>query len=335
MAPKKAKPTKKSNRTKLASAEFKEGSYKSVISVETTGDKGNEGIRIRSERQLNSTYARPHRPGAWIPRGIDSSKWLVWFITKFRDLARRFWQKDVDVTPAQVEAYKQQLEHLTHELTKTKALKDEAEQKLQQQEAQLLLANELADNFAAYEKAYEDFKSKVAEGVKTNSRNEAEVKKLISEHKWLLGIDCEVRAQEKQIDTQAEIDLHVTTEQGREKIFEFKSPNLKPFERKKAGARLNCTDHFTEGLNQLITYLRKLDVYSSAGEEGTYKVQRPLGTLVLGKDLDTEQTKLLKEWAFHLRPHIHLMTYDDLISSAKRQLDNIRFARERKNEENK
>ena len=158
-------------------------------------------------------------------------------------------------------------------------------------------------------------------------RAEKIIKDMLYKDRWMLGLDCVVKAKEKPIDTQASIDMHIQTELGQDKIYEFKSPALDLFKKKQKDSRLEVDSEFTEGLNQLIEYLQKTDYKSTQAVQGGYGVPKALGTLIMGYNLDAEQIRMLKEWGWHLKPHIEIRTYDELLDSAKRQLENIRYAR--------
>ena len=123
--------------------------------------------------------------------------------------------------------------------------------------------------------------------------------------------------------------MHIITELYQNKIFEFKSPNKKPFYQKGKDTRFYITKDLAQGLNQLVIYMKKANVYAQLLEPGTYKeAANALGFIVIGYDLSRDELDLLSFWNFHLRPHIRIITYNELITSAKQQLINIQHARE-------
>lgn len=65
----------------------------------------------------------------------------------------------------------------------------------------------------------------------------------------------------KKIDLQTKLDLHIKNELQQDKIFEFKSPKLKPFKKEKKESRFIVSEELSQALNQLIIYLSKLDFY--------------------------------------------------------------------------
>lgn len=316
----------------LASEKYEEDSFVSKLSSEKSNG-GFEGIRLRTASK--QPYFREQRPGAWMPKRINLSGWFAWFSSTMKRFSHNLWGKEIDEISEQVKLYENKMNELSKELTETKIKLDEAEQKLNKQQNELELAKEVIDKLSIYETALTDFKTEVKRLASEDRRDEASVKTKINESRWLLGLDCEIKASEQKADTQLAIDLHIRTDMGEDKIYEFKSPNLKPFYRKTKDGRLYISDILAEGLNQLILYMRRTNIYSKSNEEGTYKIQAPSGMIVIGFDLDEEQEKLRKEWNFHLRPHIRIITYNDIIETAERQLENIRYARKIKEKEKK
>jgi len=300
------------------------GMHVTRVSAEKTL-QGNEGIRVRTSSGFGQ-----HRPGIWIPKKIDIDAWLKRISAQIKKLSEKYLGKRVEITQDVVDEYKFQIEKLTKDLAEMQLKKENIELQLENKERIIKLAQELVDNIEAYQNNLNDLRTAVVNSKNNDVRNENEVKKILSGHRWLLGIDCEVKAKEQRTDNQGGIDLHVQTELKQDKIFEFKSPNIPLFEKTRETSRLKITKDMADGINQLIQYLRKTDIYSSLAEEGTYKVQKSLGIIVMGYNLPKDEITLIKEWNFHLRPHLRIITYDELIENAERQLENIKFARERK-----
>ena len=182
--------------------------------------------------------------------------------------------------------------------------------------------------YGAFERlSKKDVSANKDDSSKNDELKEKEVKQKIKENRWFLGLECEIGATEKQVDIQTAIDLHILTDFNQDKVFEFKSPNLQPFYRKSDTTRLYIKSELGEAMHQLIIYLRKTNLYSSSKEEGVYGIRGPSGYVVMGYKINQAQQDSLKDWNFHLRPHILLLTYDDVIVHAKRQLENIKSVR--------
>lgn len=308
----------------IESEEFEEGTYKSKISSERN-TQGYEGIRIQTAS--TKPYFNPHRQGIWIPNRINLSLWFNWFARTFKNLTYKIWGKEITDLSEEVNTYKEKIELLNNELVDAKLKLKDAEEKLIRQEIELSLSKEVIDKIDEYESKLNEFENEIKRISANKEREEGLVKTKIRESRWILGIDCEVKASEKQVDPQLSIDLHIKTEIGEDKVFEFKSPNVNPFTKKKEDSRLYISDELAQGINQLILYLRRTDLYSGLAEEGTYKIQAPSGIIVMGYDLTDEEIKLFKDWNRHLRPHIRIATFNEVIEGGRRQLQNIKYAR--------
>jgi len=315
----------------IDSEKWSDDSFVTKVSISKTSND-HEGIKIRTAK--TQPYFREHRPGVWIPKSINLKEWFNWLYKTLRRFVSQIWGKEISDIAEELEHYKKQKEELEKELeelrneqiTKEQHIQ-ELEEKLNRKENELELAKEVINKLEDYEKALEELKNKIEDSYKNDKRNETDIKKKIRENRWVLGIDCEVKAKEKEVDPQLAIDLHIKTDLGENKIFEFKSPNLKPFFKKKEDGRLHITNDLADGLNQLIMYMRMSDAYSEFSTAGVYKIQAPVGYIIIGYKLDKEQTKWLDEWNRHLRPHIRIITFDKLLRTAELQLENIRYAR--------
>lgn len=304
---------------------YKEGNYQSDAGIVTT-PTGKEALQISTSRKYSEQYTRRHT-GLWIPKEINVNKWFSWLVEGIKKLVQRRWKQELD--PAQeVEQYKEEIRRLAEQLAIAENRRKVAEEKVKQRDGEIRYARQLIDKLDTYEKAFIQFKDEVKRQKDEAARDESILKKILLENRWLLGLDCVVLAKEKSIDIQASIDAHIQTNLGQDKIFEFKSPALSPFKRKTNNSRLEITMDFAEGLNQLVQYLKKTDYLATQNTESGYGVQKAIGRLVIGFQLDDSQIELIKEWNHHLRPNIEIKTYDDLITSASNQLENIRYARE-------
>jgi len=309
----------------IESQRYDEDTFASKISAERN-TQGYEGIRVRTAGK--HPYFSEHKSGIWISSKINLQKWFKWFSDNLREISYRFWGKRIDTLPEQIESYKTQINQLNNSIVENQTKLRDAEEKLLKQNGEIILAKEVIDKFELYQQVLNDFESEVKRISKQENREESKIKKKLTESKWILGIDCQVKASEKKVDNQLSIDLHIKTGFRQDKVFEFKSPNLKPFFRRKETTRLLIDEELSQGLNQLIAYMRRANLYSRIAEEGTYKIQLPLGIVVMGYDLEQAQIDMIKEWNFHLRPHIQIITYDELIETGKNQLENIKHARE-------
>ncbi len=318
--------------TEIKSDSFEEGTYKTKISSEKN-TQGYEGIRVQSAS--TKPYFKTHKPGFWIPNRINLSEWFKWFSNTTKGFAYKIWGKQIEDVSEEVSIYKDKIELLNNELVEAKIKLEDAEERLSKQQIELTLAKEVIDKIEDYESKLTEFENEVKRISKNTKREEHLVKTKLKESKWILGIDCEVKASEKAVDPQLAVDLHIKTDIGADKVFEFKSPNIKPFSKKKNDSRLYISDELAQGINQLILYLRRTDLYSGLSEEGTYKIQAPAGVVVIGYNISNEEQRLLKNWNFQLRPHIKIVTFNELIENGKRQLQNIKYARENKEKSKK
>src|SRR3989338_452294 len=336
-APKKKRPTKKVSpkdikdgfrpqSIELDSTEWEEGAFRSRISFARSSG-GAEGIKIRTAKK---TWGfNEHQWGIWLPKGLDLSAWLRWTILSIKKYSKAFWGTSIDIGILEEEAdfYKQQASTLEKELAKTKTKLEDTEELLKIQKEDRERAQQLISKVEEYENELKELIALLDDSKLSDEAKETEVKLKIKNNRWVLGLECEIGAAEKQIDVQTAIDLHVVTDFSEDRIFEFKSPHLSPFKKKGEDTRLYITDALAEAMHQLIIYMRKTNLYSFSTEGGTYGIRGPSGYVVVGYKLDDEQKQAMKDWNFHLRPHIILLTYDDLVRRATIQLENIKHVR--------
>jgi hypothetical protein len=69
--------------------------------------------------------------------------------------------------------------------------------------------------------------------------------------------------------------------------------------------------------------MRKTDVYSASKMEGTYGIQKASGVFIIGYKLEDAEKEMLTELNFHLRPHVQIVTFDELIENIKQELEVI------------
>jgi len=303
-----------SNLEEIYSDTYNEDNYAAKISLAKT-KRGDEGIKIRTKR---TNIPKEHGPGIWIPKSIDLRKWFLWFKENFYKIVNSIWRKGIDLK-VELEKREEEIEQLKKELELTRKELEKKQQERDRLELELKLAREVIDKVDDYKRSLDSFIEMVETSVKEDRNIEHEIKSFLKENKWILGLDCEVRASEKSIDPSYRIDMHIETDIGQHKIFEFKSPNKKIFRRNLT----SITEEVSRGLHQLIMYLRHADVYSYWRSSSLYGVQAPLGVLLIGYNLTEPEKTMLEEWNRHLRPHIRIITYDSVISSAKRTLSHI------------
>ena len=257
----------------IDSSKYEDGTYVAKISSEKNV-QGYEGIRVQSAS--TKPYFKTHKPGVWIPNRINLSNWFGWFSSTVKKFTYKIWGKQIEDISENVVTYKEKVELLNNELVDAKIKLKDAEERLNRQQLELNLAKEVIDNIESYELKLSEFETEVKRISSVTERDEQSIKTRLKESRWILGIDCEVKASEKTVDPQLAIDLHIKTEIGEDKVFEFKSPNIKPFFKKKEDARLYISDELSQGINQLILYLRRTDLYSGLSRRGRirYKHQQ-------------------------------------------------------------
>ncbi|MFH0860504.1 MAG: Shedu anti-phage system protein SduA domain-containing protein [Candidatus Altiarchaeota archaeon] len=308
--------------TEVDSDKWEDDTYASKISYEIT-QQGREGIRVLSAKKTNYT---PHY-GVWLDKKIDYSNWYKWFSSAFKKLARIFGKK-IETAEDIVQRYEKELQDMSKTITELTLKYERAKNELEQNKKDFELARKLVDNIDVYEKGLEEIRDAINKSYDENSRLEGLIKQKIIENRWVLGLDCEVQAKERRIDNQTSLDLHIKTDLGEDRVFEFKSPNIRPFFKENQQGRFHINSEIAEGLNQLMIYLTKIDFWGRIKEGGIYGVTKPAGVVITGYKLPEEDIDVLKTWNFHLRPHIRFVTYDELIRSAENNLDIIRKARQ-------
>lgn len=226
-----------------------------------------------------------------------------------------------------IKKYEEDIQRLNQQITERTLGLQEYKVQLAKKEEELEKARQITGDIRIFSKALKELEKEISESKDKNLRKEKEIKAKIKNNKWVLGLDCQVKAKEQAIDPKTALDLHIKTDLNEDRIFEFKSANIEPFIRKKENSRLHINPELSEGINQIIDYMKKTEIYSNLEEEGTYKIKKPSGVVVIGYKLSKAQENLLKNWSFHLRPHIRIITYDDLLESASQNLEHIKCVR--------
>jgi hypothetical protein len=277
-----------------------------------------QGVATRTLKKYNS---RPpmSRKSFFIHKDQNVVKILSWLLDTVGAYFRKFWDKSI--TLKQVERSQQEVETLKNELIKRGKEHEELKKKYDDQKKELELAKEVIKNAQKYEDELSNFEEVVKQSVKENRNIEELVKEKIKENRWLLGLDCEVKAKNKDIDIETEIDLHIETNYGEQRIIEVKSPNIKIFSsRHKNGGRMNISNDVAIGLSELIEYMRRTDISSGIQQRGVYGIQKPIGRVLVGYDLTQEEAGVLNDWNFYLAPYIKIITYKELINSARKEI---------------
>lgn len=296
--------------------------YRTHASVYKT-DK-TEGIAIKTENKNKTKWNRWHK-SFWLQKDEDVNGLLNWLFGTIKRQFARFWGKEI-ITPEEIQSTKNAIHELEVQLAMARADYKELEMRYESQLKEVSLAKELIEHLDEYERVLNNFENKISTSVKNNERIEEWVKAEIQKNRWLLGLDCEVKAKNKPVDTQTGIDMHIQTNYGEDRIIEVKSPNLKIF-RGEEGKRHNISPDLAEGLSELVEYLERTESYSLIKQQGVYKIEKPVGRILAGYALDDDQERLLKDWNFYLSPVIKIITYKELINNAKKELELIKITR--------
>ncbi len=286
---------------------------------------GTKGISIRMGKRTSwSKSGIRYGKSVWIDDDLDLPNWLGWFIKSIKKLYFDLFGRKLKEADEQEIYYKTKIELLNKELAITQQKLEEAEQKSEDYQKTVELATQIKSNITDMKIKYAEFNSIISDSIVQNKGTEESIKNKIVQNPWLLGIECSVEAKNQDVDNQTEIDLHVKTKYNQDKIFEFKSPHLKPFERKGTRAsRFTMTSTLADGLSELITYLRKTDFYSQIKQEGTYGIRKATGYIVIGYNLNDQEEEILKDLNFFLGPHIQILTYNDLQKNIEKEISLI------------
>lgn len=286
-----------------------------------------EGIAVRTAKKYNNR--KQWRKSFWLQKDQKIDEILDWLFGSVKRLFSKFWGKEI-ITPNELEASQKLIEDLRQQLKKRENELEDLKTRYDLQQKELSLAYELIDKFDDYEKILNQFEDKIKESIKNNERIEEWIKSQIKEHRWILGLDCEVKAKNKDVDTQTEIDLHIETNFGEDRIIEVKSPNLPIFDGKE-NKRWNLSRDLINGLSEIIEYLQRTQSYGLIRQRGTYAIDKPIGRIIAGYDLSEEQEKLLNDWNFHLSPVIKIITFKELIKNARKEIELIKLAQKIQN----
>lgn len=309
-----ASPRKRSRLTPVAEERWEDERF--LHTATALRQAGAEGISVRTAKKYGG---RPMwRKSFWIQKDQGVESVLDWLVGSVKSLFYRFWQRGF-VTEQDLHRRDSVIEGLRTQVRNLEAEREMMEARYSDQERQLALARVVQDQVEKYRSVLENFESKVVESAERGERIEEWVKVQVKKHRWLLGLDCEVRAKNKEVDPQTEIDLHVVSNYGEDRVFEVKSPNILVFYGS-ANRRFDLHPDVAKGLSQLVEYLQRTESYRVLRQRGVYGLDKPIGRILAGYKLDSDHRSLLAEWNFHLHPAIRIMTYDDVIGNARKEL---------------
>jgi len=282
-----------------------------------TPETEERGISIRMGKKAEYLDGQPRLgKGIWITEKIDISTWLRWFIDTVKNLYYKAFKKKIEIED--ISFWKSKVKELTEKLAEPQTRVKELEQREDEKKKLYELAEKVIDQFQKYKNVFTKFVGLVEKSYKENLRLEEQIKSFIKENRWLLGLECEIEAKNKRIDASFQIDLHAITKYNQNRIFELKSPNLKPF--KIEGKRVLISRELAEALSELIRYMKETDIYSKIKSSGMYGIHKPTGVIIIGFELSDEEREFLNTLNFFLYPHIQVITYQDLIKNSRREL---------------
>lgn len=277
-----------------------------------------EGVAIRTSKKYPGK-SPIRRKSFFIQKDQKVSEILNWLFITIKNFFSKYWGKEI-ITKEELKQMQGSIKISREKLRKQEDKYEKLQSRFLVQKRELQLAHEVIDNISTYKIKLKEFKLKIEESVKNNKHIEEWVKKEIKENRWILGLDCEVKAKNQDIDIDTEIDLHVVTNYGEQRIIEVKSPNLSIFHAKKTGGRMDISSAVKTGLSELIEYMRRTDINSGLKKRGNYEIQKPIGRLLIGYKLSAAEKEILNDWNFHLAPYIKIITFKELIISAKKEI---------------
>lgn len=280
-----------------------------------------EGVAVRSAKKyLNRSPMI--RKSFYIHKNQKVSEILDWLYVTVKTFFSKFWGRKI-ITKEDIKQKDKLIDDLRIKLREREDESTLLKQTLKSQQDELRLASEVIDKTGNYIKILDNFEKRIKKSVKNKERIEEWIKEEIKNNRWLLGLDCEVKAKNQDIDIKTEIDLHIVTNYGEQRIIEVKSPNIDIFTAKKEGGRLNINLEIARGLSELIEYMRRTDISSGLKSKGTYAIQKPIGRILAGYNLSADGEEALNEWNFYLAPYIKIITFKEMISSARKEIDLI------------
>lgn len=305
----------------LATDKWEDEKYEIKATVLKSGKT--EGISFKTKKK---TYWRDNR-SFYINKDQEVGKVLNWFFVTIKQFFARFWGKQI-ITEEEIKADDRVVNDLRDKLREREEENRKLKDAFKTQQQELALAKEVIGNSNQYTKELDDFEKMIVDSVANDTNIEEKVKNELKNKRWILGLDCEVKAKNKDIDTATEIDLHIETNYGEQRIIEVKSPNIALFTKKKENGRLSLEGKISDGLSELIEYMRRTDINSGLRRRGVYEIQKPIGRILAGYELESDEQEILNDWNFYLGPYIKFITFKDLISNARKEIELLTIARE-------
>ncbi len=321
---------KESSFKRIGESETWEKGQKASVATVLERKDGVKGISIKIGKKVPYQSRPRYGKTIWIDEELDLPSWLNWFIRTIKNMYLKVFGKRVTGIDEESEYYRTRTEQLTKELAETQRKLEESEQKQISNKHIVSLAQKSIENLDNYQTVFNEFKSNINESLDKGVGFEEKIKTKIMDNRWLLGLECQVEAKNENVDKQTQIDLHVKTKYNQDRIFEVKSPNIKPVIRKdnKEKRRFIISPDLADGLSELILYMRRTDIYSQHKNEGLYGIQKASGCILIGYNLSDSELELLKELNFHLGPHIQIVTYNDLIKNIESEMTIIKTVKE-------
>jgi hypothetical protein len=315
----KIKYSKKKNTKKSTTPQREFFSAEKVDTRITESDGIPGGAYINTGIKKTESFTKWHR-GVWLPSDANLPLWLARLKAALYRAYNKWFGKNI-VSEQELLIQSQVIDGLQQQLLEEVKKREKLEVNFEEYNALKELAKQIQPS---KRKEYEEFLKKFEEKIKASIADDTNIEELktdLKNNRWIFGLDCEVEAKNKEIDNQARLDMHIITKYGGDRFIEFKSPNKKLL-RKKEGeeSRLIITPELSEALSEILVYMQKADYYSNTYEEGTLKVRKPAGIIVMDGYLSPAEANFIKDFNFHLRPHIMIVTYDHLITNAKNEI---------------
>lgn len=298
-----------------------DGDYVTQVSVLKEDDT--QGVAVRTGKKQGGRTG--WRKTFFINEGVDAGGLLFWVFRAVRRYFKQYWHRDV-VSPEDVSRSDAVLGVARARIRDLEDENTTLHTRLQMQERNAALAREVGNDFGKYEGAIQKLEEVVKDSVATDTGKEGEIVTHLRDNRWLLGLDCEVRAKNRDLDAGSEVDLHIVTTFGENRIIEDKSPNLPIFKEVGESGRINITPELAKALSELVDYMHRTHIFSGLKIKGVYAIQNPVGIVIAGYNLNEAQREMLSEWNFYLGPYIQIVTYDELLASARRNFELIKGA---------
>ncbi|MCD4771660.1 DUF4263 domain-containing protein [archaeon] len=300
---------------------FTEGSIETQLQLSKIKDGETSWINIRTGKIKSEKYTE-WKKCAWIPSNLDVSNWLVKLKLALYELFKKWYGKEI-ISEEDLIIQNNKIKTLEEQLFEERKKGEDMGKNFGEDKAKKELIKEVTSKRINYKHTLQAFEKFVEDSVKENKNVENEISEKIKSNRWILGLDCEVRAKNKNIDTQAQIDLHIINSFGQNRIIELKSPNKKIFKRKRKEGRFEFTSELSEAIGELLSYMDKTDFYSSLSQEGTYKIKKPSGLIIIGYNITKPHKDFLKQLNYHLAPHIKIITFNELIENCDKEISLI------------